>query len=614
LGELLSLRGKKGTDRMDQIGQLELLAGHARSDEKLATILMHLVSAQFDFNLSVATHMPAPIWKSCLANLQKILGILNRNPSLVLAENEDTEKDEEGVIVVGNLLAFVERLDDEFIKGLQNIDDPHTSEYVQRLQDEQGFIELAEGVQRYYERLGNLKRAARVASRVLEHLYYKNERDVQALAKSPKEIADGATKPVENGTKAQETPLREVVHRLATLIYAHGDERLRARTMLMHIYHHALHDRFFEARDMMLMSHLQENVQLMDISTQILFNRTMVQLGLCAFRSNLIYEAHSCLAEVCGGGRVKELLAQGVANTRFTEKNSEQEKLEKKRLVPYHMHLNLELLECVHLISAMLLEVPNMAANPFDPKKKIISRKFRQYMDIYDRQIFNGPPENNRDVVTAAAKSLSSGNWKACEELLMSLKVWALLPNADAIKANLRRKIQEEGLCTYLFSYSHFYDSLSLKDLASMFELEPNRVHSLVSKMMISEDLHASWDQPTGAIVMHRVEPTKLQYLAMQFAEKAATFVENNERLLDTRTGGYIYGYKYDTKPQTKERGQWQDGNNWQNYQQAPRQSQFQQYSRNNRQRHQQDSRHGQYQTSGGGKRYDRNDHYHRNK
>jgi translation initiation factor 3 subunit C len=156
-------------------------------------------------------------------------------------------------------------------------------------------------------------------------------------------------------------------------------------------------------------------------------------------------------------------------------------------------------------------------------------------MDIFDRQIFNGPPENNRDVVTAAAKALSTGNWKACEELLLSLKVWALMPNADTIKANLRkygclscslsntrrnrkllplhvyqyadvlsdffdRKIQEEGLCTYLFSYSHFYDSLSLKDLASMFELEPNRVHSLVSKMMISEELHASWDQPTGKI------------------------------------------------------------------------------------------------------------------
>lgn len=77
---------------------------------------------------------------------------------------------------------------------------------------------------------------------------------------------------------------------------------------------------------MMLMSHLQESISHMDPDTQVLFNRASAQLGLCAFRSNLLNQAHSCLSELYGGGRIRELLAQGTSS-RYGERSVEQEKL-----------------------------------------------------------------------------------------------------------------------------------------------------------------------------------------------------------------------------------------------------------------------------------------------
>ncbi len=101
-----------------------------------------------------------------------------------------------------------------------------------------------------------------------------------------------------------------LIRALCVYLYKKGESLLRTRAMLCHIYHHALHNRFYIARDMLLMSHLQDNIQLSDVGTQILHNRTMVQVGLCAFREGMIKEAQSCLQDICGTGRVKELLAQ----------------------------------------------------------------------------------------------------------------------------------------------------------------------------------------------------------------------------------------------------------------------------------------------------------------
>ena len=491
-----------------------------------------------------------------------------------------TEEELKTIPVIGSLSLHLARLEEEYVKSLQRIS-PHSPEYVARLRDESALVELLTRIQAYYEQENASEEAAALAQLRLEHIYYRHDAIAKAVDRAANFFrkygeadmlhpacitSDESGKDQTDFTKIHPAAVdgkptieepddvedsEALISKLCTYVYQYGTDRAKTRAMICHIYHHALHDRFLEARDLLLMSRLQDTIANSgDVPTMILYNRMMVTLGMAAFRLGKIWSAHQCLSDVCSG-RARELLAQGVSTGRFSDKTPEQEKAEKRRQVPYHQHINLDLLEACHLISAMLLEVPNMASvdgeTGMSRRSRVLSRTFRKHHDIYDRQVFTGPPEQTRDYVMRASKALMKGDWKTCADYLTTMDVWKLVPGEGAeeeIKTMLVEKIKLEALRTYLFAYSAQYDSLSLSQLCAMFEMTKNEVHSVASKMMINRELYASWDQPTETIVLRKVEPTSLQVMALQFAEKAASLVEANERLLDAQSGAY--GYKDD--------------------------------------------------------------------
>ncbi|KAI8374254.1 eukaryotic translation initiation factor 3 subunit 8 N-terminus-domain-containing protein [Radiomyces spectabilis] len=535
LKEVLEARGKKNTNREEQTAILEELLELATSPFQKITVLLALISSRFDINLGNVAYMPLKAWKAAEKELNQLLQILETNKQFVIREdveeyeyNDKDVKPAEGEIIKirGSIISFVERLDDEFTKSLQNID-PHTTDYIDRLRDEPSLYAILVRAQAYAEMYNMEDAVARVVIRRLEHLYFKPEQVIRSTERIAKELLP---KYISSKIITTEEP-SQLIHQLCAYLYNQPTSIFRTRAMLCHIYHFALHKKFHTARDMLLMSHLQETIHQADIATQILYNRAMVQIGLCAFREGLVKEAHASLQEIQGSGRVKELLAQGVQASRYGQQSTpESDQLEKQRQLPFHMHINLELLECVFLTCSMLLEIPAQAqAGPNN--KKFISRPFRRLLDYNERQAFTGPPENTRDHIMSAAKALASGEWERAKDYILAIKIWDLMTETQQIKDMLVRKIQEEGLRTYLFTYASYYSTLGLSQLSTMFDLPVSRVSAIIAKIIWNEELAASLDQVSQCVVLHQVEPSRLQVLAVQFAEKAANLVDQNERL-----------------------------------------------------------------------------------
>uniref|UniRef100_A0A8R1TQ88 Eukaryotic translation initiation factor 3 subunit C n=2 Tax=Onchocerca TaxID=6281 RepID=A0A8R1TQ88_ONCVO len=500
LQEVIAARGRKSTNPKHYVRSLQELFRiadehklniydfqHKLGTGVLVKILFSIISALFELNSRISDCMDYSSWCKTLGATNSLIDILNEYPDVVLSIgiNEDDENIQDATkpyTIHGSVLMSVHRLDTELTKILQNAD-CHSTDYIEKF------------------------------------IFY--------------EIEDS----LEQG---QESSIA-VMERLCKEVYVRDDtKRLRQRAMLCQIYHLALHDKWHQARDLMLMSHLQAIVDHSDVSTQILYNRTICQLGLCAFRHSFIKEAHQGLSEIQNTQRAKELLAQGIA-MRQQERTAEQEKLERARQIPYHMHINVELMECVYLICSMLLEIPHMASQEYELRRRLLSRSFHYQLKQSEKSSLIGPPENTREHVVAASRAMLNGDWKKCRDFIvndkMDAKVWNLFRNSEKVKEMVIRRIQEESLRTYLLMYSTVYTTVSLETLSDLFELDKSTVHSVISKMIISEELSASLDEPTDCLIMHRVEPSRLQLLALHLTDKLTQLADSNEQILEPRAG-----------------------------------------------------------------------------
>lgn len=93
LKDIVMTRGKRGVDRNEQVEMLTYLATVAKGPVQKLEVLIQVVSALFDINPSMSTHMSVPLWKRCAGTLLEVLQTLADNDYIEVDEMYDNPEE-----------------------------------------------------------------------------------------------------------------------------------------------------------------------------------------------------------------------------------------------------------------------------------------------------------------------------------------------------------------------------------------------------------------------------------------------------------------------------------------------------------------------------------------
>ncbi|CAF3473730.1 unnamed protein product [Rotaria sp. Silwood1] len=506
LNEIISMCGKHTTNYYDQFEYLTNLRQYVKKRNLTVEIDMKILLIQitisFDYYQKENEYLKFETWTRILDCIEELVTLISDNDHIDITEYIK----EESLLynLHDDMIIIILKMNEEFIKILRNID--HQSQnYIEQLKDELRILSIINQLKNYFElkshennKIIQAEHLCTIYLCVMEHIYYKYD-------------------------KTSEQSSISLMDRFCKYIYTNNTlNHIRTQANLYHIYHLSLHDNYNEARNLILMSHIQETIYHSNISTQILYNRTMVQLGLCAFRFGEIHQAYQILMNLQPANRMKELLGQDINIRNNSEMNKQQ------YLLPFHMHINVQLIECIYLISAMFIEISSI-------HKQSMSKHFHIVMNQGEKQLIFESMETMREHIIATSHALKIGDWNRCINSLinnkMNKQVWNLMPQGTKMFEMLINKIKEESLRIYLISNTMMFDSISIPNLADMFELSIKQVYEIICKMILNEELMASIEDSNQFLILNSNRWSRIQSLSVELMDKTLRLYEQNQKL-----------------------------------------------------------------------------------
>ena len=281
-----------------------------------------------------------------------------------------------------NLVSILEKLEIELYKSLQYTDQ-NSSEYILRIKDEINFIVLCSKVIEFYKNFNENNYYSRIYLLILLHIYYKTEDQIKKMGEKLRN---------ENVNDKYLLLLAEnpegFLNELSGLLYSQIEDKSKVKSLLAIIYSLCILNKYFKANILFKKCNSYDMIGVLkDENLKILYNRTMSQLALCAFRNGIYSDTLLYLTPLChlGTSKLKEYLSQSY--NKEMEKSIFFDKDDKKRIIPFIMTINIDEVECTFYLASMINDLPNILLHKLGKTYGNVNFVFKKSMDNFEKQV-----------------------------------------------------------------------------------------------------------------------------------------------------------------------------------------------------------------------------------
>jgi len=281
-----------------------------------------------------------------------------------------------------NLVSILEKLEIELYKSLQYTDQ-NSSEYILRIKDEINFIVLCSKVIEFYKNFNENNYYSRIYLLILLHIYYKTEDQIKKMGEKLRN---------ENVNDKYLLLLAEnpegFLNELSGLLYSQIEDKSKVKSLLAIIYYLCILNKYLKANILFKKCNSYDMIGVLkDENLKILYNRTMSQLALCAFRNGIYSDTLLYLTPLChlGTSKLKEYLSQSY--NKEMEKSIFFDKDDKKRIIPFIMTINIDEVECTFYLASMINDLPNILLHKLGKTYGNVNFVFKKSMDNFEKQV-----------------------------------------------------------------------------------------------------------------------------------------------------------------------------------------------------------------------------------